>query len=85
MICQAEGLDKKRTKQMLRSFLVETGGLEPLTPCMSSRYSNQLSYASKLLLLYTNEFTLSIHFMLAKLDYLCYNEIVMDKNTRKRS
>ena len=26
--------------------LVETSGLEPLTPCMSSKYSNQLSYAS---------------------------------------
>ena len=29
------------------SVLVETAGLEPVTPCMSSRYSNQLSYASK--------------------------------------
>ena len=28
--------------------LVETSGLEPLTPCMSSKYSNQLSYASKI-------------------------------------
>ena len=28
------------------SGLVETSGLEPLTPCMSSKYSNQLSYAS---------------------------------------
>ena len=27
--------------------MVETSGLEPLTPCMSSKYSNQLSYASK--------------------------------------
>ena len=27
-------------------LLVETSGLEPLTPCMSSKYSNQLSYAS---------------------------------------
>ena len=26
--------------------LVETTGLEPVTPCMSSKYSNQLSYAS---------------------------------------
>ena len=25
--------------------LVKTSGLEPPTPCMSSRYSNQLSYA----------------------------------------
>ena len=34
-------------------YLVETSGLEPLTPCMSSKYSNQLSYASKAHLLYT--------------------------------
>ena len=27
-------------------FLVETIGIEPMTPCMSSMYSNQLSYAS---------------------------------------
>lgn len=27
--------------------MVETSGLEPPTPCMSSRYSDQLSYASK--------------------------------------
>ena len=25
--------------------MVKTSGLEPPTPCMSSRYSNQLSYA----------------------------------------
>ncbi len=28
------------------SGLVETTGIEPVTPCMSSKYSNQLSYAS---------------------------------------
>ncbi len=27
--------------------MVETTGLEPVTPCMSSKYSNQLSYASE--------------------------------------
>ncbi len=27
--------------------LVETTGIEPVTPCMSSKYSNQLSYASE--------------------------------------
>ena len=27
-------------------LLVETTGLEPVTSCMSSKYSNQLSYAS---------------------------------------
>ena len=26
---------------------METTGIEPVTPCMSSKYSNQLSYASK--------------------------------------
>ena len=30
-------------------FMVETTGLEPVTPCMSSKYSDQLSYASKTL------------------------------------
>lgn len=28
--------------------MVETTGIEPVTPCMSSKYSNQLSYASVL-------------------------------------
>ena len=27
--------------------MVETIGLEPMTPCTSSRYSSQLSYASE--------------------------------------
>ena len=27
-------------------FSMETTGIEPVTPCMSSKYSNQLSYAS---------------------------------------
>ncbi len=35
---------KKRTH--FGVLLVETTGLEPVTPCMSSKYSNQLSYAS---------------------------------------
>ena len=34
------------------TFLVETDGFEPSTPCMSSKYSNQLSYASVPGLLY---------------------------------
>ena len=35
------------------SFLfMETTGFEPVTPCMSSKYSNQLSYASLWLVLY---------------------------------
>ena len=32
-------------------FMVETTGLEPVTPCTSSKCSSQLSYASKALLL----------------------------------
>ncbi len=41
---------KKQNPNRLGSdlrVLVETSGLEPLTPCMSSKYSNQLSYASE--------------------------------------
>lgn len=34
------------------SGLVETIGFEPMTPCMSSMYSNQLSYASARSVLY---------------------------------
>ena len=41
---------KRGQPQGLTSFiLVETTGLEPVTPCMSSKYSNQLSYASVLI------------------------------------
>ena len=29
----------------MQSLVVKTSGLEPPTPCMSSKYSNQLSYA----------------------------------------
>ena len=50
MICQVCDLDKKKPHPVrMRFFLVETSGLEPLTPCMSSKYSSQLSYASELL------------------------------------
>ncbi len=38
--------NKKGYRVGIPFCLVETGGLEPLTPCMSSKYSNQLSYAS---------------------------------------
>ncbi len=37
---------------MISLFLVETTGIEPVTPCMSSKYSNQLSYASTAILFY---------------------------------
>jgi hypothetical protein len=30
---------------VIHGVLVRTSGLEPPTPCMSSKYSNQLSYA----------------------------------------
>ena len=38
----------KTKKALCECFfvLVETTGIEPVTPCMSSKYSNQLSYAS---------------------------------------
>ena len=39
-------MDKKTDKLKLVCFLVETAELESATPCMSSKYSNQLSYAS---------------------------------------
>gem|GEM_PF-4569280 len=39
----------KPEQSKLCSDVVKTSGLEPPTPCMSSRYSNQLSYAFKLM------------------------------------
>ena len=56
------GLNKNNGFVMKPLFLVETSGLEPLTPCMSSKYSNQLSYASECQqeVLYTKEGGLSI-------------------------
>ena len=38
----------EKTTAFAMVFMVETTGIEPVTPCMSSKYSNQLSYASKL-------------------------------------
>ena len=43
----------KKAPQGCFFVLVETSGLEPLTPCMSSKYSNQLSYASLTQIYYT--------------------------------
>ena len=41
------GLDKNESDlERSLSFLVETTGIEPVTSCMSSKHSNQLSYAS---------------------------------------
>ena len=37
---------KQKDTQRCLFVLVETTGIEPVTPCMSSKYSNQLSYAS---------------------------------------
>ena len=37
---------QRKKGHVIVSSLVETTGLEPVTPCMSSKYSNQLSYAS---------------------------------------
>ena len=36
-------LTKKKKPLTAVFLLVETAGLEPVTPCMSSKYSNQLS------------------------------------------
>ena len=44
-------VDKRKSKQNRVRFcllMVETTRLELVTPCMSSKYSNQLSYASEL-------------------------------------
>ena len=38
---------RKRIAVAILFLLVETTGIEPVTPCMSSKYSNQLSYASE--------------------------------------
>ena len=49
MICQACGLVKQKENFCLPKvlfLLVETVEFESTTPCMSSMYSNQLSYAS---------------------------------------
>ena len=43
-------------------FLVETTGIEPVTSCMSSKHSNQLSYASATGVLYHNFFQIAIPF-----------------------
>lgn len=45
------GLRKKRTSYEVLSIM-ETVGIEPMTFCMSSRHSNQLSYASATVTLY---------------------------------
>ncbi len=45
-------LKNKRTTEVVLLFMVETTGIEPVTPCMSSKYSNQLSYASTATLFY---------------------------------
>ena len=38
------GINEKQEFRMeLLIFMVETIGIEPMTPCTSSRYSNQLS------------------------------------------
>ena len=39
-------INKKPWKTTVFCCLVETVGIEPTTPCMSSMYSNHLSYAS---------------------------------------
>lgn len=43
--------------------MVETIGIEPMTPCMSSMYSNQLSYASARSVLYHIAFDIATLFL----------------------
>ncbi len=43
---------KKYRRSVSYGIFMETTGIEPVTPCMSSKYSNQLSYASGVLELY---------------------------------
>ena len=45
------------------SFLVETTGIEPVTSCMSSKHSNQLSYASATTCIITHLFSKSNTFL----------------------
>ena len=48
--CMMLSYEENRKNTHLRGkcvLLVETTGLGPVTPCMSSKYSNQLSYASE--------------------------------------
>ena len=48
----AEHFVRKKTSFRMPFFVVKTSGLEPPTPCMSSKYSNQLSYAFIFCLIY---------------------------------
>ena len=40
--CEADKLKNRSLSETV--FWMRMSGLEPMTPCMSSRYSNQLSY-----------------------------------------
>ena len=50
---EADIAKKQKSRMLMHSgfFMVETTRFELVTPCMSSKYSNQLSYASKHLVL----------------------------------
>ena len=43
-------------------FVVKMSGLEPPTPCMSSRYSNQLSYTFIFTALFQSRESIISHF-----------------------
>ena len=60
-------LDKKSRSEE-RDFLVETTGLEPVTPCMSSKYSSLLSYAS----IATSIITLNLHKSKRKIKFFLF-------------
>ena len=44
---KVEGGNKKNSRLSNRLFLAVWTGLEPATPCVTGRYSNQLNYRSK--------------------------------------
>ena len=53
---QSFGLNKKRqVSEETCLFLVRMSGLEPPTPCMSSKYSDQLSYTLKCLVMLSHK------------------------------
>jgi hypothetical protein len=44
---QIDSANKKATRRWLFMFLAERTGLEPATPGVTGRYSNQLNYRSR--------------------------------------
>ena len=78
-------IQKQKSTTMGAFFvLVETSGLEPLTPCMSSKYSNQLSYASVFMsrIRVYHKKTKKAREFFKKLQKVSYGNIRVKKKTR---